>query len=56
MYLMQIVAAHSGRCGAPEREVVRTMMKNGASEAVAQLDIDQAVRSGALIRTTCRCQ
>lgn len=54
MYLMQIVAAHSGKgcCGgAPERDVVDNMAKaSGTSAFLAQLEVDQAVRDGRLRR------
>jgi len=58
MYLMQIVAAHSGKggCGgAPERDVVHDMAKaSGASAYFAQLEVDQAVRDGLLRRRRVR--
>ena len=56
MYLMQIAAAHSGRCGALVADVVRTAEKNGTSEMVTRLDIDLAVRSGALRYVACTCK
>lgn len=57
MYLMQIVQGlqGSGPCGgALERDVVRAMRENGASDALAQFEIDEAVRRGALLRTQCQ--
>lgn len=59
MYLMQIVQGlqGTGPCGgAPERDVVAAMKKTGASETLAQLDIYQAIQSGALRRIYCYCR
>ena len=61
MYLQQIVAAYSGSkkgcVGALERDVVRAMMvTSGASEGLAQYEIDRAVKNGTLRLEWCRCK
>jgi hypothetical protein len=56
MYLAQFVAFHAGQCG-NERAIVADLAKaNRTSSALAQFEVDQAVRGGQLVREPCRCK